>query len=254
MGTVKVDWPTEGVMRLTMNQPAKKNAMSRDMREGLHAQFRSAIDNPLVRALILTGAGGTFSAGGDLDGIARVSPAEFRAYLSGGHDLVRTVYACPKPLVAAIEGVGVGGGVALALCADVIVMADSARMGLPFLKVGFVPDWGTLHTLPRRVGWATAQRLFLEARLIDAGEAASIGLCDAVAPAAELQNVAVARAVHLALQAPAALAATKRILGQLAGSLEEALARELDAQDEAFRGAEFAEGLAAFREKRPPRF
>lgn len=253
-GTVIRDVPRAGILRLAMHHPGKKNALSREIRETLRESFAAAAIDGLVDGVILTGAGDTYSAGGDLDGISAVPPAEFAAYLSAGHDLVRLVYAFPKPVVTAIAGIGVGGGIALALCGDVILMSHSARVGLPFLKIGFVPDWGTLHTLPRRVGWHAAKRLFLEARLVGAEEAERIGLCDAVVPDAALQEAAVERASALAAQAPAAFAETKRIMSALSGSLEEALARELKAQEAAFSGREFQEGLAAFREKRSPDF
>lgn len=254
MAEIIVETPRPGILRLIMSEPVKKNAMSRAMREQLLRALESAVHDPAVHAVVLTGANGTYSAGGDLDGIAQLAPETFRSYLADGHKLVRAAYHFPKPLVAAIEGVGVGGGVALALCGDLILMSRSARLGLPFLKIGFVPDWGTLHTLPRRVGWQNAYRLFAMAGLIGAEEAARIGLCDEVADEGAVQARAVETAAALAQQPPNAFAQLKRIMGDLSGSLDAALEAELDAQDACFRGAEFAEGLKAFREKRAPDF
>jgi enoyl-CoA hydratase/carnithine racemase len=251
-GAILADRPRPGLLRLAMSQPGKKNAIDRAMREALLGAFAEAARDERTHAVVLTGDGADYGAGGDLDGIAAIPPPEFRAYLAEGHRLVRAAYAFPKPLVAAVAGIGVGGGVALALCADHVVMAKGARVGLPFQRIGFVPDWGTLHTLPRRLGPHAAARLFARMGLIGAEEAGIIGFADELADEAALQDAALARAEALAALPPRAFAETKRLLRD-ADALDVALAAELDAQERQFTG-EFREGLAAFREKREPRF
>jgi 2-(1,2-epoxy-1,2-dihydrophenyl)acetyl-CoA isomerase len=251
-GAVLADRPRPGLLRLVMSQPGKKNAMDRAMREALLGALGAAAADEATHAVVLTGEGADYSAGGDLDGIAAIPPTEFRAYLAEGHRLVRAAYAFPKPLVAAVAGTGVGGGVALALCADRLVLARSARIGLPFLRIGFVPDWGTIHTLPRRVGPHAAGKLFARKGLIGAEEAAIVGLADELVEDASLEAAALDRAAALAALPPRGFAATKRMLREEA-ALDAALSAELDAQEAQFTG-EFREGLAAFREKREPRF
>jgi len=249
-----VDQPAEGILRLAMRQPAKKNALNAAMREALFERLEAAAVDPAVRAVVLTGAEGTYSAGGDLQGLQAVEPADFRAYLQRGHRLVQLLYRFEKPTVAAIEGVGVGGGLALALCCDAIVMGRSARVGFTFLRIGFVPDWGTLHTLGRRVGPARARQLFLDPQLMDAERALAIGLADEAADDGRVQDTALATAVRLAGQAPRAYALTKRLLQTLPADLDGALEAELIAQQSCFAGPEFREGVAAFLARRPPDF
>jgi 2-(1,2-epoxy-1,2-dihydrophenyl)acetyl-CoA isomerase len=153
-----------------------------------------------------------------------------------------------------VEGAAAGGGLALALCAGLIVVAAGAKLAFTFDRIGLVPDWGVLHTLPRRVGWAEARSILLQGRVLGAEEARVAGLADALTAKGEAEAEALAMLRRMAAQAPAAFAATKRILRAAPTTLDDALEMELLAQASLFQGPAFREGVAAFFEKRPPRF
>ena len=244
------DRPAEGLVRLTMSQSGKKNAMNAEMRETLRTEMMEIAANPAIGAVILTGADGDFSAGGDIQGLMEVQESEFRAYLKQGHRVVRAFWDFEKPAVAAIEGVGVGGGLALAMCCDHIVMGASARIGFTFVKIGFVPDWGTPFTVAQRVGRATAAKLFLSAELVGADEALRIGLVDAVVADAEVQQVGIDTALMLARRPRQAFALTKRMTRTTPDSLDAALELELAAQQNCFKSDEFLEGVKPFLSRR----
>lgn len=235
-----------GIVQLVMNQPHKKNALNAAMREALTERITVLADDPAVSALILTGAGGNFSAGGDIQGLVKVDKADFRRYLKRGHQLVLKLWNVEKPTVAAIEGVGVGGGLALAMCCDVIVMGRSATIGFSFLKIGFVPDWGTLYTVTQRVGTARARELFLTADLIDAARARDIGLVDLVVDDDQVQSAAVAAAQRLSQRPRRAYAYTKRFLQNLPATLEQTLEFETLAQQDCFKSEDFLAGVAPY--------
>jgi len=207
-----------------------------------------------VRAIVITGAGGHFCAGGDIDSMDGLTPKTGRARMKDGQRLVRLLYECEKPVVAAVEGFAVGAGAGLALLADSIVVAEGATIGFPFFRVGLVPDYALLHTLPRRVGGAKARDLLLFARMVVAADAVAMGLADHLAPKGE----AVARATELARELgampPHAFGLAKRQLALAPLSFEAALEAEAMAQSLSFLSEESAEGRAAFREKRAPKF
>ncbi|MEI6719195.1 MAG: enoyl-CoA hydratase/isomerase family protein [Betaproteobacteria bacterium] len=241
--------PAPGIVRLTMRQAGKKNAMNAAMRETLSERIAVCAAAPDVDALILTGADGQFSAGGDLQGLMRVQKSEFRQYLKRGHDLVLRLWNFEKPTVAAIEGVGVGGGLALAMCCDQIVIGRSARIGFTFLKIGFVPDWGSLFTVVQRVGPACARELFLGAELIDASQALAIGLVDRLVDDEAVQATSLDLAQQLARQPKRAYAFTKRFLQNLPATLEQALEFEVMVQENCFKSEDFLAGVAPFLDK-----
>lgn len=240
-----------GIVRLAMHQPGKKNAMNAAMREALARRVDSLAADPAVEALVLTGSQGSFSAGGDLHGLMAVERAAFRDHLASGHELVKKLWRLEKPSVAAIEGVGVGGGLALAMCCDHVVMGRSARIGFTFLRIGFVPDWGTLYTVPRRVGSAQARSLFLSAEMVDAGRALAIGLVDEIVADDEVHAAALSAAQRLARQPKRAYALTKRFLQNLPATLEQTLEFELMAQDGCFKSEDFLRGVQPFIERTP---
>jgi enoyl-CoA hydratase/carnithine racemase len=240
-----------GVVQLLMRQPGKKNAMNAAMREELGRRVDAIAADASVDALVLAGADGDFSAGGDIQGLMRVDRSEFRAYLARGHELVRKLWRLEKPTVAAIEGVGVGGGLALAMCCDHVVIGRSARIGFTFLRIGFVPDWGTLFTVTRRVGPARARSLFLEARLVGAAEAAALGLVDEVVEDGEVAATVLGAAQRLAGQPKRAYALTKRFLQQLPATLDETLEFELMAQDTCFKSDDFLRGVQPYLDPKP---
>jgi 2-(1,2-epoxy-1,2-dihydrophenyl)acetyl-CoA isomerase len=170
------------------------------------------------------------------------------------HRIVRLLADAEKPVVAAVEGFAVGAGAGLALLADTIVIAEGGTIGFPFFRVGLIPDYGLLFTLARRVGEARARQLLLYARMVEAKDAVGIGLADELAPKGGAEARAGERAAALAAMPSYAFAAAKRQLWLAPQSLEAALEAEALAQAACFTTADFAEGRAAFRDKRSPDF
>jgi 2-(1,2-epoxy-1,2-dihydrophenyl)acetyl-CoA isomerase len=174
--------------------------------------------------------------------------------MKANHRIVRQLAGSEKPVVAAIEGFAVGAGAGLAILADTVVAAEGATLGFPFFRVGLVPDYGLLFTLSRRIGEAKARQYLLYAKMVEAKEAVAVGLADELAPRGGAEALARERAKALAAMPPYAFAAAKRQLWLAPQSLEAALEAEALAQAACFTTADFAEGRAAFRDKRPPSF
>jgi enoyl-CoA hydratase/carnithine racemase len=244
----------DGIAVLALDRADKRNALNAELRRDMIAAVEAALANDAVRALILTGAGGHFCAGGDIDSMDGMTPQTGRARMKDGQRLVRLLYDCEKPVVAAVEGFAVGAGAGLALLADAIVAAKGATMGFPFFRVGLVPDFALLHSLPRRVGAAKARDLLLFARMVPAKDAVAIGLADHLAPKGEAVTRAMELARELAAMPPHAFGLAKRQLALAPLSFEAALEAEAMAQSLSFLSEESAEGRAAFREKRAPKF
>ena len=180
------------VLVLTMNRPDRLNALARPLREAMHAALVDAMGDDGVRAIVLTGAGRAFSAGGDLDELTTVDDlsAEVR---QGFNPLARFLAEGPKPVVAAINGPAAGAGFGLALCCDLRVMADDAFVAVAFAGIGLVPDTGVSWTLPRLVGPSRAYDLAVTGRRVQAEEAERIGLADRVVPRDEVVRLRAAR-------------------------------------------------------------
>src|SRR5690606_27786959 len=179
---------------------------------------------------------------------------EGRARMQSGHPFVRLLYESEKPVVAAVEGPAVGAGAGLALLCDAIVMGEGATIGFPFFRIGLVPDWGILHTLPRRVGAGRARQLLLHARVVKGREAYDWGLADFLVPDGEVLAEAERQARSLAAQPRQAFALVKRQLNRQPAALEDTLEWEALAQPLSFKTADHQEGRAAFLEKRRPDF
>ncbi|MCC7271165.1 MAG: enoyl-CoA hydratase/isomerase family protein [Alphaproteobacteria bacterium] len=250
MTPVRIERPARDVARLVLDDPAKRNALSAELRNALLAAADTVLSDDAVRAVVLTGAGGVFCAGGDLSTMGGMTVETGRARMKAGHRLVRLLAGAEKPIIAAIEGPAMGGGAGLALLADIVVMGAGAVVGFPYFKVGLVPDYGLFHTLPRRVGVAQARRLFVTAATVRSGEALAMGLADRVVPDGEVQAAALAEAAALAAMPAHAFALTKQQLAQMPASLDAALEMEALAQAIAFGTADHAEGRAAFFGKR----
>lgn len=255
MEALIVDRPADGVVRLAMNSQRNKNALGDNMRGVLVSAFEAAFSDAGVRAIVITGAEKDFSAGGDLskmDGLN--TPAAARQRISSAHRFVRLLAAAEKPIVAAVAGYAVGAGAGLALMADTIVMAADAKIGFPFFKVGLVPDFAIPYALARRCGGGLARQALLYARTYEAAEAMRLGIADHVVPAGEMAAKAVALASELAAMPAQAMALTKRMLSAMPANFEAVLEMEAMAQSLCWVAPDFAEGVAAFREKRQPHF
>lgn len=242
----------EGAMAiLTMDQPARRNALAVAMRESLVAAMERIEADETVRAVVLTGAAGNFSAGGDISGMRAADVAAGRERFRITQRVVRGFIGSSKPVVAAVEGWCVGAGLGMALCCDTIVAAAGARFMAGFNKIGLIPDFGLLHTLPRRVGEGRAKQIVLHAEPLQAAAARDMGLIDRVVADGTALDAAKALAAMLAAAAPLPIALTKSWFGQ---GLDDALEWERNMQSALFTTQDHAEGKAAFMDKRAPKF
>lgn len=255
MAEVHVAVDTEGaVATLTFGNPARRNALSPELRDALHDALAAAMGDPAIRVVVLTGAAGVFCAGGDLASMAGLTPLAGRARLQRGHRLVRLLLTGEKPVLAAVEGLAMGAGLSLAAACDIVVSARDAQWSCAFNRVGLMPDLGAAVTLPARMGLGRARRVMLTSERFSAAQAEAWGLVEQVVDPGTAVATAGAIAAEIATRAPGALALTKAWLARLPLPLEAALAAEADAQALLFATADFAEGRAAFLDKRAPRF
>lgn len=256
--TLQVDAPAPHVVRVTLNRPDSLNALNTRMGEELRAWFRGwdPLAEPDVRAVILTGAGGrAFCAGADLKERRGMSEPDWRRQHLIYEEAFEAVWRRPTPVVAAVNGVALGGGCELALASDLIVAAEHARFGMPEVLRGILPGGGGTQRLPRRIGPARAKELLYTGRLIEAAQAHAWGLTNEVVPAGELEARALALAQEIAGAAPIAVRGVKRAVDRgFDLPLAEALAYEIEAYNTAVPSEDRHEGVNAFNEKRTPVF
>ncbi len=236
---------------LTMDQPARRNALAMPMRVALADAMERIEGDVSVRAVVLTGAGGTFCSGGDIAGMDSADLAAGRERFRATHRMVRLLVRSSKPIVAAVEGFAVGAGLSVALCCDTVVAGGGAQFAAGFGRVGLIADLGLPHTLPLRVGQGRARQILLYGERMGAEGALSIGLIDHVVPDGTALDAALERAGRFAAMAPLPVALTKQ---HLAAGLEAALEWERDTQAALFLTEDHREGKASFLEKREPRF
>lgn len=245
------------VATVTLNRPEARNALDIVMRRELAAVLDEVEADDGARVLILTGAGGHFCSGGDVKTMRerRHTAAEGRGRVELLNAMVQRLVNFPKPTIAMVDGYAVGAGSNLALCCDLIVASDRAKFGELFWKIGLVPDGGGTWLLSRVIGLARAKELIFTADVIDAAEAERIGLVNRVVPAADLERATRALAEKIAAGPPAVLKMAKHMVNRAATSdLASALDLEAFSQGIAIASEDHQEGLAAFFEKRPPKF
>ncbi|MDF1563456.1 MAG: enoyl-CoA hydratase-related protein [Deltaproteobacteria bacterium] len=243
----------------TLNRPAARNALSRDTRRELESLVEAVAHKPLVRSVIITGAGDqAFCAGADLKERRGMSEDEVRTWL---HDLRRTlgaIEASPKVFIAALNGAAFGGGLELALACDLRVAARKVMMGLTETRLAIIPGGGGTQRLPRLVGLGAARDLILTGRKVDAEEALRMGLVERVAKGvghAGALDAARALSNEVGQCGPVALAMAKAAMLQGADlPLEQGLTYEYDCYQQTIPTRDRLEALAAFAEKRPPVF
>jgi 2-(1,2-epoxy-1,2-dihydrophenyl)acetyl-CoA isomerase len=250
---VEIDGP---VAMLTLDRPDALNALTVPVKVALRDALESIAVDRSVRAVILTGAGRAFCAGQDLAEREQSDAAPLEIEVRERYNpIIRALRSMGQPVIAAINGVAAGAGASLAFACDLRIAAEEARFVLAFGRIGLVPDSGATWFLPRLVGPAKAAELALVGDAVDAGEALRLGLVSKVVPGDQLMTEARALADRLAEGAPLALALTKTALDRsMTIDLDEALEGEAKLQGIAGASADHAEGLAAFREKRAPRF
>jgi len=236
---------------VTIDNPRRLNAMTRPMMADL-ARLWDELERDDCRAIVLTGAGDrAFSAGADISGDLSAAPEAARIV---NHALLKSD-PYPKPIVAAVNGDCIGGGLELLLSTDIRAAAPHARFGLPEVRWSIYPFGGATIKLIQQIGYVHAMDLLLTAQLIDAGEAARLGLVNRVVAAGELMAWALETAETIAGNSPTAVQAVKRqISATIADHARAREAIEQELGDRVRASPHFAEGVAAFREKRPPRY
>jgi 2-(1,2-epoxy-1,2-dihydrophenyl)acetyl-CoA isomerase len=239
------------VARLTLNRPDRLNALTPDLLDRLRAALEGLADGGDVRAVVLTGAGRAFSSGADRLAAPMAADVLLREHYN---PLIETMLGSELPIIAAINGVAAGAGASLSFACDLRVASAEAKLSLPFVKVGLVPDAGSTWLLPRIVGGGRAAEMALLGRPVAAEEALSWGLVSRVAKADEVQAVAHELAQEVA-ELSSSVGATKRALRAAStADLTEQLEREATLQADAQQHPDYAEARTAFKEKRPPRF
>jgi 2-(1,2-epoxy-1,2-dihydrophenyl)acetyl-CoA isomerase len=251
----------DGVATATMNTPDNYNAMTAQMSADLATVLQEANDDAEVRVFVLTGTGKAFCAGGetksDLPSMSRdpyfLTRRSPRA--GGSRSFVQQLRGFEKPTIAALNGVAAGGGFSLALACDIRMASDRARLSQVFVRRGLVPDTGSSYLLPRLVGIAKALELTFTGDILDAQTALQIGLVNHVVPHEELMDATNALAAKIASGPPIAMRLAKRIMYHGAESdLDAAYEFEAYLQGICLQTEDFREGLAAFAERREPRF
>lgn len=224
------------------------NYFDAELVAGIAAAITTLDAAPECRAMVLVSEGRCFCAGADFTGPSRTDPgAVYRSALP--------IFRRHKPLVAAIQGPAIGGGLGLALSADFRVAAPEARFQANFVRIGLHPGFGLTHTLARVIGTQAAANLFLTGRRVDGAEALQLGLADKLVALADLRAAAIEYAEIIGAGAPLAIQSIQTALTQdLAGCVEKAMSRELAAQEALFKTADFVEGVRASAERRAPRF
>ena len=255
--TIRVD-TVDGVTTITLHRPDAFNALNLALAKELLQAVIEASEDRAVRAVVLTGAGKAFCGGGDVKDFLQDLPRigallkELTTYI---HGAVSRLVRAPKPVVCAVNGVAAGGGLALALAGDLVVAAESARLTMAYSRIGATPDGSSSYWLPRLVGVRRAVELFYTNRVLTAPEALEWGLVSRVVPDAELSQTVGRLARELADGPTLALGRGKLLFhGSTTESLETQMERESQAIAESGHSDDFAEGIRAFVEKRPPVF
>lgn len=245
--------PAEGVGLIRINRPEARNALNLEVRKLIGQYLTEMSDDDSVRCIVLTGNDKAFAAGADIKEMANAGTIDM--LLRGTQKMWRTIYACPKPVIAAVSGFALGGGCELAMTCDIIIAGESAKFGQPEVKIGIIPGGGGTQRLPRTVGKYKAMRYVLTGDLFGAKEAEAMGLISEIVPDAEVEKRAIAMAVQIAELAPLAIQQTKEsVIRGMDASLETGLTLETRTLQMLFASKDQKEGMAAFIEKRKPKF
>ena len=245
-----------GIFTVTLNRPDKMNALNRDVMADLNAVLEEIESNAEIRATILTGAGQkAFVAGADISEFVGLTDAEGKALAKTGQDIFSRIENCTKPVVAAVNGFALGGGFELVLVADIVVAVESARFGLPEVKLGLLPGGGGTQRLSRLVGRNKAKELIMTGKFFDANEARSLGIVNQVVADNELLPLTFNLADQIIKRAPLAVRMAKQLVNDgLNASLATAITQEMGFTATLYATEDAQEGISAFLEKRPPVF
>jgi enoyl-CoA hydratase/carnithine racemase len=257
--TLAIDRSRDGVVLVTLNRPDRLNAITFQMFDEMHALCDALMSDADARVVVITGAGRGFCSGLDLDEALTLPDMSPHVMLGQQHWAGAFIkfHELPQPVIAAVNGPAAGGGLGLALVADIRLASPAAVFNAAFVKIGLsAGDVGVSWSLPRVVGLGHAAEIMLTGRFVDAHEAAAIGLVNRVVPQDELLEAAFEIAEQIASNTPFGVTLSKRVLNANvdAGSLTQAVEVENRGQTLATRGDDFREALEAFRAKRPAQF
>lgn len=240
---------------VTIDNPAKKNALTPDMRKSLLAAFLGFVDEDEVRAVVLTGAGDAFCSGADVGAMGSRDLAGARVRMKTLHAMVRAVHGLDKPVIAAVRGAAVGAGWSLALACDLVIASETAKFAQVFKRIGLAPDGGAIWFLARQIGFSRAKELVYSARTLLALEALALGLVHRVVADDRLLQEALDLAHDYADGPTLALGMAKQMFAAcVLPSLDQFLEMEILVGPQLTQTRDHAEGSAAFKEKRKPAF
>jgi len=249
---------SENVALITLNRPDQLNAVNKEMLNELQQAFGELEKDNSVRTVVLTGAGEkAFSCGADLKGglfSPDTNPSEARQLAQAGHAVCTKIENLGKPVIAAVNGLALGGGCEMAMSCDIVLAAEGARFGQPEINIGLIPGWGGTQRLPRLVGLNVAKEMVFTGKMIDAKEAQSMGLVNKTIPAQAFRSDVLKFAKQLSEKSPIMLRLAKRAINLSRRSLEERLGEEVAAFSSCFETEDYKEGINAFFAKRQPKF
>lgn len=250
---VLLESPADGVKLLRINRPEARNALNMAVRRLLVQHLTEAGEDESVRCVIVTGNEKAFAAGADIKEMAAAGTIEM--IQRGVLKLWRATAACPKPVIAAVNGLALGGGCELVMTCDIIIAGESAKFGQPEIKLGIIPGGGGTQRLTRAIGKYKAMRYLLTGDVFSAQDAYAMGLVSELVPDAEVEARAISMAVQIAALSPLAMQQAKEVtLRGMDAALDTGLALETKALHLLFSGQDQKEGMAAFIEKRQPIF
>lgn len=245
-----------GIGTITINRPDVLNALNFDTVCELEEAVKTFATDTQVRVVVITGAGDkAFVAGADIAAMREMTAEQADGFAKKGHSAMRAIEECGKPVIAAVNGFALGGGTELAIACDFIYAAETAKFGLPEVKLGLYPGFGGTQRLWRIIGPSRAKEMIFSGRIIDAKMACEWGIVNRVFPAAELKEQVTKMAEEIAANGPVAISAAKRLINS---SMNMTLDRGLESECQMFRTLftteDMIEGLSAFLEKRKPSF
>jgi enoyl-CoA hydratase len=250
---VVVEHPADGVALIRINRPEARNALNMEVRRLIARHLAEMGEDDAIRCIVLTGNDKSFAAGADIKEMAGAGTIEMMA--RGTHKLWRAIAACPKPVIAAVNGFALGGGCELAMTCDIIIAGESAKFGQPEVKIGIIPGGGGTQRLTRAAGKYKALRYILTGDLFGAKEAFDMGLVSEIVPDADVEKRAIDMARQIAALSPLAIQQAKEVvLRGMDAALDAGLALETKAIQLLFSSQDQKEGMAAFIEKRKPKF
>jgi enoyl-CoA hydratase len=247
---------SDGIATITINRPEALNSLNEDTIVEILSRLKDAEEDKTIRAIVITGAGDrAFSAGADIKMIRDMDSSGARAVSRLGHGLCDKIEELGKPVIAAINGYALGGGLELAMACDIRIASENARLGQPEINLGLVPGWGGTQRLPRLVGKGVAKEMIFTGKMIDAETAGRLGLVNATLSADQLRSVVRELAKEIADKPSISIKLAKELINSsLDTSLRVGETHEAKAFGIAASTEDFKEGVAAFLEKRKPKF